>query len=394
MQVSLTLVNPGAHGVSWPPGVNLLPPGPPPIPPPDPSLPSSAYYDALMARPDVWKANALRSQALIDSVSQVRPNVWVTYDPMLDAAKASIPPFSGFLPIASVGPDRITFQRALTSGEKNLMAKNRAFKVDDEILTVIPWSTFGQQFADSDTSVLVNRAQFGTAPAIHASGTPALLSQNNLLNQVRVPLGTSDGNTYFVTWDVLYGSSYIGTDLRATAVGHKEFQLAAGNNGIWLEIRTRADGIDGIGTVIGFDRSRYVGLIDGRYYADASATFAGLTSVGTIKPQTARFTVKPNIWTRFWWLIDQRQDDFDVCTLFVADELTDPITVFDGLRLNARANSAGVRTISHWYLEQNSSDDLYRGSLRLLESWTRNLVALRNTPSAQIPDLLIRPEAA
>jgi hypothetical protein len=348
------------------------------------------YFEQLVARGDCWKANALRTQALIDAVSHKGPNTWVTYDAATDAARAVIPAFIpvGLPRIATVGHDRLTFSSALSGRQKNLFIGRRGIKVDDEILTVIRPARFGDQFADNDTSVLVNRGQFGTAQPAHPPDATVQISQNNLLNQLRVPLGTADGNTYLITWDARYDSSYLGNDLNADAVGHKEFQLSAGRNGIWLETRVRADGTDGTGKTV-LDRTKYVALIDGRYYADKSATFSGMTKVGTIQPQAARFFVRANVWTRFWWLIDQRADDFDRATLWVADETTAPVKVFDGLMVNAREDPSGVRTIAFWWAELNTSYDLYRGAERDLVSWVRNFAALRNP--GDVTPLLVRP---
>jgi hypothetical protein len=353
----------------------------------------NAYFNALTSRGDTWTANSLRSQALIDGVSAYKPNPWVTYDSAQDAAKAVIPPFVGFVSTASVGADRITFSRALTYNEKNAMAKLRGLRVDNEIMTVINYTTFGQQFADGDTSVIVNRGQFGTAVASHAPGATSYLSQNSLMDQLRVPLGTSDGNRYLFTWDTRYDTSYLGYDLNTLPVSHKEFQLTAGKNTIWLETQTRADGDDGIGKVSGFDRATHVAVISGRYYADAAAgsTYSGLTNTGEIQPQAGRFFVRANVWTRFWWLIDQRAGDYDYCTLWVSDENTPPVKIFDNMALNARLDGSGVGTIAMWWLEQNTSYDLYRGSTRDLVSWTRNFVALRNP--GDVTPLLLQPLA-
>ena len=348
------------------------------------------YFEQLVARGDCWKANALRTQALIDAVSHQGPNKWVTYDAATDAARAVIPAFIavGLPPIATVAHDRVTFSSALSGRQKNFFISLRGIKIDDEILTVIRPARFGEQFADNDTSVLVNRGQFGTAQAAHAPDATVQISQNNLLNQLRVPLGTADGHTYLITWDARYDSSYLGNDLNAGAVGHKEFQLAAGRNGIWLETRVRADGTDGTGKTV-LDRTKYVALIDGRYYADKSATFSGMMKLGTIQPQAARFFVRANVWTRFWWLIDQRADDYDRATLWVADETTTPVKVFDGLMVNAREDPSGVRTIASWWAELNTSYDLYRGAERDLVSWVRNFAALRNP--GEVTALLVKP---
>jgi hypothetical protein len=345
----------------------------------------NAYFNALMARADYWKSNSLRSQTLIDSVSSVKPNSWVTYDATQDAAKAVIPPFidMGFR-IASVGSDRITFNRALTTAEKNLFVQYRGLQIDSEVVSVIRWYTFGEQFPD-DSSVRVARGQYGTSAVPHAAGTPALLSQNNLLSYLNVPLGTEDGRRYLFTWDVRYDSSYLGTDNNPAAVGHKEFQFTSGDRGgIWLETRIRPDGIDGMGK-IGLDRSQYVALIDSRYYGTSMGT---LVSPDSLKPQAARFYVRANKWTRFWWLIEQRASDYDQVTLWVADEDTNPVKIFDALPLNTQGTIPSVKS---WWFEQNTSYDMYRGAPRNLVSYVRNFLALRDP--GDVSPVLVRPLA-
>jgi hypothetical protein len=346
----------------------------------------NAYFNALVARADHWTSNSLRSQSLIDSVSSVKPNSWVTYDATQDAAKATIPPFMDVgLRIASVGSDRVTFNRALTTAEKNLFIQYRGLRIDNEVVTVMRWYTFGEQFPD-DSSVLVARGQFGTAAAPHATGATALISQNNLLSYLNVPLGTEDGRRYLFTWDVRYDSSYLGTDIHPSAVGHKEFQFTSGNrSGVWLETRIRPDGIDGMGKV-GLDRSQFVALIDSRYYGNEWGSAVRMPD--PLQPQSARFYVRANKWTRFWWLVDQRANDYDLVTLWVADEDTNPVKIFNALPINTQGTTPSIRS---WWLEQNTSYDLYRGATRDLVSYVRNFIALRDP--GDVSPLLVRPLA-
>jgi hypothetical protein len=162
----------------------------------------NAYFNSLAGSAAAWKSNSLRSQALIDGVSKGwSPNPWVTYDSTMDAAKARIPPFvDAGLRVASVGPDRVTFTAPMTTAQKNLLFSLRALLVENEIMTVIKYTTFGQQFLDGDTTLLVNRGQFGTALSAGTPGAVAQISQNNLLDQLSIPLGTVDGHRYLFTW--------------------------------------------------------------------------------------------------------------------------------------------------------------------------------------------------
>ncbi len=349
------------------------------------------YFNVLTARSDIWRSNSLRNQSLIDSVSLINPNTWVTYNSTNDAAKAAIPAWGSGLPtVSSVGSDRITFSSALTTSNKNNLTSLRGLKIDNEIFTVIK-TTFGLQFLDGDTTLLVNRAQFGTTAASHSAGTPVYISQNNLYNYLRIPLGTSDGNTYLFTWDIKYDSSYLGTDLNVDAVGHKEFQFTTGpRGGVWLETREVPQGSDWMGKVTGFDRSRYVGLVDSRYYGTQAGPGFSVGGLDAIGPQIGRFYLEANKWTRFWWYINQQTNDWDLATLWISDEDTAPLKIFDSLPLKVNTANGTTPTIFSWWLEQNTSYDLYRGAERDLVSYVKNFAALQNPPS-DVSSLLVQP---
>lgn len=354
----------------------------------------NAYFDALVARSDHWKSSSLRTQALIDSVSLIKPNQWVKYDASLDAAKSVIP---AFMDIGlRVGPpmapsaDRIVLDKPLTQANKNLLIATRGILVGSEIMTVhIPGNVWGAQFPD-DLTVLVQRGQFGTSADSHAQGVNADISQNSLLSYLRIPLGTSDGNTYLFTWDVRYGASYLGKDLVPRTIGRKEFHLTKGPRGsVWLETRVRPDGQDGMGKYA-IDRTKEHALIDARHYDTDNVGLPGsnVTSIDPLRPQVGRFVVKAEKWTRFWWFVDQRANDYDYFSLWVADEDRQPVKIFDGLTLRTQGDPAMIYS---WWFQQNTSADIYRGARRDLISHVRNFVALRNPTN--VPSLLLRPLA-
>jgi hypothetical protein len=354
----------------------------------------NAYFNAMTARSDHWKSTSLRTQPLIDSVSLIKPNQWVTYDASFDAAKAVIPAFMDIGlrlgPALAPSADRIVLDKPLTQANKNLLIANRGIRVGNEIMTVhIPGNVWGTQFPD-DLTLLVQRAQFGTSAGSHAGGAMASISQNNLLSYLRVPLGTEDGNTYLFTWDVRYGKSYLGTDLVPRTIGRKEFHLTRGPKGsVWLETRVRPEGQDGLGKM-SLDRTKVHALIDARHYDNDIVTAPGsnVTSIDSLKPQVGRFVVKTEKWTRFWWFVDQRANDYDYFTLWVADEDTEPVKIFDGLTLRTQGDP---NTIFSWWFQLNTSADIYRGATRDLVSHVRNFVALRNPAGVQ--SLLLRPLA-
>jgi hypothetical protein len=353
----------------------------------------NAYFNALVARADHFKSNSLRTQAAIDAVSAGKPNTWVTYDSQMDAARTVIPAFREIglrvgAPMTA-DADRITFAAPLTSEQRNLMVNNRGLLLDNEIVTVtVPGKVSGAQFPDP-SSVLVLRSQYGTGAVQHSAGAPVTISQNNLLNQVRVPLAAEHGHVYFFTWDVLYGTSYLGNDLDPTTVGRKEFQLAygTGNGHIWLETRISGRGHDGFGNMTPFDRTKYVALVDGRtYFSTIGLPGSNVTNMDSLQPQAARFMVRANVWTRFYWLLDERASDFDRASLWVADENTAPVKIFNGLTLKVPGDPP---LLNSWWIEQNTSRDQYRGVRRDLVSYVRNFASLIDP--ADIASLLVQP---
>jgi hypothetical protein len=53
-------------------------------------LSATTYFALLAARPDAIVAKEYKSQAQINADSEVNPNIWVTYDPTIGAAKVTI----------------------------------------------------------------------------------------------------------------------------------------------------------------------------------------------------------------------------------------------------------------------------------------------------------------
>jgi hypothetical protein len=142
-------------------------------------------------------------------------------------------------------------------------------------------------------------------------------------------------------------------------------------------------------TIAALDRTQQVAVVRGRTYVSTIGQAGStMTDEDPIKPQAARFIIRGNVWTRFWWYIDQRSSDFERATLWISDETTAPVKVFDGVTMSVGGTPP---TISSWWFEQNTSQDRYRGARRDLVSWVRNFVALQDP--ADVTSLLLPPLA-
>jgi hypothetical protein len=274
----------------------------------------------------------------------------------------------------------------------SLMAKNAALKVDNEKMIITAYT-------DATKTVTVTRGAYGSRAAAHAAGTPLWRSNNSLPNQVRLPLGTSDGHTYLFTWDGFWTDSYIKTGMSA----HKTFQFTSGGDAIWLEARTRFDGGTRAYETAGlFDLNDDVSAVDLRSYnypggdanwslTDGDHLGPGVTREQPLEPRTASrtFVIKPNRWTRFWLRINQRSNDYDLIDFWVADEQVGPVKLYERLAVSVRTNRDPNRIAKFW-LEYNASDDKFvRGDERPLVAYFRNFVALQDPQSVE--SLLVRP---
>jgi hypothetical protein len=352
-----------------------------------------AYFDEMVARPDHWKSFSLRdhAQMLAYRISERRP-LAVTYDPQndtdphrQDAAKVVIPAFDpmAFAELAvPIGPDDsaivLTATDAALSGA---MTNQRALKVGDEVMLVVrqPSSPI------RNGTVNVVRGQHGTTAEAHASGVPVYPSTNSLLNILRLPMGTADGHTYLVTWDAFFTSSFLfaahGNNI------YKTFQLVSDN--IWFEVRTPFNGGFRRNVPPGFDPTIHISAVDVRTYNRIGGTttyvpvpqtpnqrgFAGplVTDDAPVSPQVGHFIVHPNRWTRFWVLIDQRANDYDPVSLWVADEQQNAVKILDKIPLSVRP-----RNIEWFWLEYNSSTNPIVPGRQAMVSYVRNVVMLRD----------------
>jgi hypothetical protein len=65
----------------------------------------------------------------------------------------------------------------------------------------------------------------------------------------------------------------------------------------------------------------------------------------------------PNRWTRLWWLIDQRGNDWDPASFWIGDAVQGVVQLLDGIKVSVRLHTGrGRRMIESMYLEYNTSD--------------------------------------
>lgn len=259
----------------------------------------------------------------------------------------------------------------------------------------------------------------------------------SLGNTVRLPIGTSDGTSTLVTWDAWFGKEFAVSN---TGIGaYKTFQFSSPNNRIWFEVRTRLSlnearqakrpvkerqgpralrpdqQVDSKQRAAGGqsatapgtpsprkapevppsvpsarredsssnDRAA-LGVVDARGYP-AGGTVLGPNVMrdAPLSPQAGRFTIRAETWTRYWVLIEQRADDWDLMSLWVADEDHDPVLIIDRLQFNVK------KSVDKFWLEYNTSAHA-RPGLGERIGYARNVVMLRNVKD--VSSLMQRPE--
>jgi hypothetical protein len=255
--------------------------------------------------------------------------------------------------------------------------------------------------------IYVNRAQYGTTAGTHTANTIAAgLSTNSLpgANQVRVPLSTTDGNSYLFTWDGFWTDSFL--DRLAAFTNHKAFQFAAVGQNLWLEPNTRFDGgASSVGSCPSWDRTTMVAGVATRAYsglgggADWTTTNGNtlgpnVTLAEPLAPMTNKFCIRPNKWVRFWYQIQQVSQDYDILNAWVADEDNDPVQLYTDLQISVRTDGAFPNTIYSFWLEYNTStDDVTRPNGQNYVMYFRNFAALESAgaPPAGWSSLRVKP---
>jgi len=255
--------------------------------------------------------------------------------------------------------------------------------------------------------------------------------QVSLHSTERLPIGTEDGTATLVTWDAWFGSEF--RYEKTGIANYKTFQFASPAKRIWFEVRTKfkdaenergsgkaartgkanrraaaageETGAAARGKESGRKRAQKgnaeppaaapapstpiksahvdLGVVDARAYgAKGTALGPNVQSGGSLTPKAGNFTVRSEVWTRYWVLIEQRANDWDLVSLWVADEDHDPVQIIDRRQLSVNGS------VDAFWLEYNTSS---HGGADLGErvGYVRNVVMLRNPKD--VPALLQRP---
>jgi hypothetical protein len=352
---------------------------------------SNDFYDAMIADPAWYRGWSFRPRAgvtdpmdpfyedqlttyagPIDKLGQ-----WVTYDAATESGKLVIPAFDSSAVAtveAAVDASQTTLSLSAFSGDN---VAGRAFEIDDEIMSMTaPWD------AGSHT-VEVQRAQGGTAAASHAAGADVHLNTNSLINQLNFPLATEDGHIYLVIWEASWSDSFLHSGL----TNHKAFNFRS--PGIWLEPDASYVGGTHGAQVAGFDPDTDVaGWMQRSYgnpggpatWTDYGPDGPNVTNNQPLEPQLATFVIKPNRWVRFFELIEQRANDYDVLNTWIADDATEPVHTHQDLLVNV--GSTGITVFN---LEFNTSTSRFvRGDGRDLVAFVRNLGVLRDPADVSV----------
>jgi hypothetical protein len=383
------------------------------IPPPPYSTERNAYYDYLVARPDFWKGYSLRPKAgepitspfyekqLLHkknggySFSDSAP-LAVNYDATMDAAKIVIPAFySGGWTLAR--DVDATTTRLIPATWSSAFTNGRQVRIDNEVVLITA--------ADASTvvprGVTVQRGQYGTAAAAHATGAVWAMGVNSLPNGLRLPIQTENGHRYAFIWDVYYTDSYLNTGL----TNHKAFQFSSKSESEqWLEIQTRFDGgSSSAGRHPDWNPAQHVAGVEIRGYnyvggptdyAESTGDQFGpnVTGKEPITPKVGAFNIAPNRWTRFVVTVDQQANDYDVMSFWVMDEVQAPVQIYKDLLVSVRGSTLGERILTFWVEFNTSTGPLQAGrltNLRDLVAYMRNFAALRGV--TDVAPLLQRP---
>jgi len=253
----------------------------------------------------------------------------------------------------------------------------------------------------------------------------------SLGNTVRLPIGTEDGTTTLVTWDAWFGKEF---RFENTGIGnYKTFQFASPADRIWFEVRTRfkqdaAQNARRATRAAREPRGRKdsdtagnqsatskpptaeppakkkaaaaapatspsspgngdavdIGAVDARGYGNKGTTLGPNVLRGApLAPQAGTFMVKAETWTRYWVLIEQRADDWDLMSLWVADENHEPVKIIDRLQFAVKG------TVHAFWLEYNTSSKGKGAALSERVGYVRNVAMLRNVKDVE--SLLQRP---
>lgn len=280
--------------------------------------------------------------------------------------------------------------------------------VGTEVITLLTGKT------KAVATVAVSRGQFSTTEANHASGATLRQSTNSIVNEwkLQFPTPVSSGQSVLFQWDAYYTDSYcrkpgLGELTSAWLKNHKAFQFtskttAAGS--IWSEPATRFTAPSNAPSPNpSFDNTTHIAQFDFRSYnALSSETVfdpanpglhpASVTTRYPVRPMASAEIIHANRWHTWYVHFDLRPDDYDLMNVWVADEVTDPVHIFQDIATKAWQPGVPNGSIQAFWVELNTSDfERFRLDDRQFVCYIRNFVG-NEIDIADVPALLEKPE--
>jgi hypothetical protein len=270
----------------------------------------------------------------------------------------------------------------LAVGTNSQWGNPRGLIIDNEIMENCDAPGGSVEYYNTSTRVMnVKRAMLGTTAASHSSGAQVKMAVNSLETQVRLPLVTSDGNTYLFTWDIYYTDSYVGTNQQ----GFKSFQFTS--NGLFIEPRALVYNPSSKASC--WNASLHAGNLDTRAYNltpndNATWTLSDGNHLGpnasspvadALSPQDNPFCFEPNTWVRIIYRFQQKATDWDILDAWACDENQACVRLHTGLQISMEP---GENKLNEFWWELNTSEDGNRTPINVpLVAYGRNLLAFQ-----------------
>jgi hypothetical protein len=422
-----------------------------PTDPDPPTLPTEGheYFDALIARSDYHKGYSMRPLAgrpklypsghahagkpdpyFADQLLKVNQGGYVgnsgnvfSYDPdgdshpqAQDMCRTSIPAWWSGHALRSAMTDAST---SLHITRTDPLELNTGVLVGDEVMHVS--STTQPLDGTGGITIPVTRGTNGTTAVAHSIGDMAKPCRNHLPSgyYFKPPVGTSDGNTYFFTWDFVFTDEYLADPFDY----YKAYQFGSTTGSNWLEVQTKL--MPGAAyQPPGYNGSVHAGVINLRCYPgsltsnpDWSATngLAGdsdsarriysngvIVSAGSdsVYPMTnatgpttrdGGFLFKAGKRVRMFYYFQQNANDWDHMWVWAADDEQGVVPLIEDLHMSI----GNPGSIKDWWVELNTSQQEFTrpwaaygspANLPPLVMYHANFVALKN-PGATVDDI-------
>jgi hypothetical protein len=108
----------------------------------------------------------------------------------------------------------------------------------------------------------------------------------------------------------------------------------------------------------------------------------------------ASLCILPNKWVRLWYLIDQRANDYDLISMWAADEVSAPVKMFNALEFSVRPDQGAMTCITstgclmnQLWMHQNDTFTTHQfgtvDPFRLRKLWFRGFQVLRDVDPSE-----------